>query len=821
MKRVLVVAALLATGFADTAQADSMQAATTPPGPGLKVVLTWPATASVTRFNVYRRTTGAPVLLNGTPIARLTCPALKNIIPPNSPDWNALSSGLGLNGGPLDPCQFFGPGSTLSEAQKAQLEQRLQQLARASWRIALVAGQGYLDQAVTAGVTYTYELHGVDAIGNETGTVFAPVPVTAGSPMAIPPPAGLSAAAGDSRVLLLWGDQPQAAGFIVTRSTAAPGPYVQVNSATTMTKVSRDVDGNTLAPTNGFLDIQQWSPNGSPTTHLVNGVAIDGPSYGVTYYYKVASVDILGQAGPASVDVSATPLDKTPPSAPYGVSVTPIEALSQIEVRWPAVSVDRDGHIDSSGVAAYQVFRYDGENAPLASGTLVATGIACGQPPAPQCTAGQPGSGQTFVRAVDGWVSLRPPYGERDWWYRVRAVDNAGNFGAYSAAVPGHLKDITPPAPPKGVAAEGFDDYIDIKWDPNTEPDLDHYQVYRSYCHNGKCNPCDPRPENQDGKPASGDGRTEPGQKEVGKPEPCSGEYILIGTVSLAEAKASGPSVHFKDTTIPAGSPVCYSYWIKAYDHAQNMSGSWPFPAANEPTVCQRLRDKTPPDPAIISGLFSRDGAVRVEWVGPPVQDIRAYHVYRSEQQNGTYQWVGGMTVEVPPQPPKVLTAPYHPTKPVGCDTIPLTLIDSMSTGYAIDTKVEAKKFYWYKVVGIDQSGNEAPLAKAEPVATFTYTTKTPPAPTITSITPTTASPFALRVRWSPAFDPATTTGFAVFRSDQAGGLYRQIGTLQTAIEYDDQLVVRGATYWYKVVRVDLTGQVSQPSAAASGVLSP
>ena len=111
----------------------------------------------------------------------------------------------------------------------------------------------------------------------------------------------------------------------------------------------------------------------------------------------------------------------------------------------------------------------------------------------------------------------------------------------------------------------------------------------------------------------------------------CGGPYALIGTVSRADAAAMGAIVTFDDRTVPAGSPLCYSYWIKALDRPQNRSGAWPVPDPfTEKTVCQRLRDKTPPDPAIISGLFARDRAIRVEWVGPPVQDIRAYHVYRS-----------------------------------------------------------------------------------------------------------------------------------------------------------------------------------------------
>jgi hypothetical protein len=281
-----------------------------------------------------------------------------------------------------------------------------------------------------------------------------------------------------------------------------------------------------------------------------------------------------------------------------------------------------------------------------------------------------------------------------------------------------------------------------------------------------------------------------------------------------------GATVTFDDHSVPQGSPLCYSYWIKAVDKSQNRSGNWPYPdPAREKTVCQRLRDKTPPDPAIISGLFARNDAIRIEWVGPPVQDIRAYHVYRSEKETGPYKWVGGMTVEVPPTPPQVLVAPYTPLALVGCDKIPITTIDTMSMGFFVDTDVDAKKIYWYKVVGIDQSGNEAPLAKAVPVSTFTFTTALPTTPTITSITGTTAQPFGLVIRWNPPFTPAQQRGFAIFRSDRFDGFYRQIGSLVAASEFQDNEVVRGVVYWYKVVQMDSTGQISLPSPPASGTL--
>jgi hypothetical protein len=791
MKRTLVFTgwALLASCGA---YGQSMQVVTSPAGPGLKVVVTWPAT-SVSRFNLYR-TPGPAAPLNATPIARMTsCAQIQTVIPMGSDDWNLLSNGLAQNNTPFDPCSI----STIIPGSPA--DQRLQFLAGSSWRIALVAGQAYDDTAVTAGTSYTYQLRGVDALGNETGPAFPSATITAGSPVVIAPPGSLTATAGDYRVLLLWGDQKQAAGFLIYRANTPVGPFQQVNPSPLVTQVKNGVDGTLLpSPSNGFLDIQRWTASGLPDTHLVNGVTVSGPSDGLTYYYRVASIDVLGQPGPMSATVSATPADKTPPATPSGLTVTALDPQSQIEVRWSVSTLDVEGHADSSGVTGYNVFRYDAENAPLSSGTQIGAIVP------------QPGPGTQLATAIDTSGTLRPQYGEKTYWYRVQAIDGSGNRSAYSAAVGAHLKDITPPDPPKRVAAEGFDTYIQVQWAANTEPDLDHYGIFRSYCHYGKCNPCDPSDERQAAINA----------REKG-PTPCTGEYVLVGSVSLTQAKTMGTPVLFRDTTIPQNSPVCYSYWIKAYDQAQNMSGTWPFPNANEQTVCQRLRDKTPPDPAIISGLFARDHDVRIEWIAAPVQDIRAYQVYRADQETGPYKFVGGMTVEPPPTPPHVLTSPYQPPPLVKCDTIPLVTIDSMSMGSFLDRTTVAKKIYWYKVLGVDQSGNESPVAKAVPMSTFTYTTTQPPAPLITSVTASTAAPFELVVSWTPAFDAATTRGFAVFRSDSQSGLYRQVGTILAASEYHDNVVVRNATYWYKVVRMDLTGQVSLPSTAVSGILGP
>jgi chitodextrinase len=804
--RLLPVIASLVT-VANMARGQTMEAVTTPAGPGLKVVLTWPSTSPTQRYNLYRKLPAAATYpatpLNATPLERpSSCAAIQVVIPPASSEWQLIVNGLDP-AGPFDPCQISTLAATSSQ------EARLQFLARTRWKIAVAAGQGYVDTNVTNGTSYEYELRAVDPFGSETGVLFTNVGVKAGAPKLIAAPGGLAATAGDSRVLLLWGDEPEAAGFVVFRSTAPGGPYVRVNEADFLTRIKQDLDGKALpAESNGFLDIQRWASDGTPTTHVVNGVNVGGPSNGVTYHYKIASLDLVGQQGPLSVvAVAATPADKTPPMAPNGLSITPIDSQNRLEVRWNVANLDTDGHVESAPIAGYRLYRYESENTPLGSGTQI--GAVIPSPPA----------GQTFITASDNDPILRPQFGEKTFWYRVEATDASGNVGARSAAIGGHLKDITPPAPPKGIAAEGFDDFIVVRWNANTEPDVDGYLIYRTLCHYGVANPCDPRPprSHEPEHEQTGLSFTEPGKSDQ---IPCTGEYVLIGSVSAADAMAMGNIISFNDHTVPAGSPLCYSYWVKAYDQAQNKSGSWPVPdAAHETTVCQRLRDRTPPDPAIISALLARDKAIQVEWVGPPVQDIRAYHVYRSDTQTGTYKWVGGMTVEPPPAPPHVLSAPYTAPSLVGCDEIPLIAIDSMSIGSFLDNHVDAKAIYWYKVVGIDQSGNEAPLNKAAPVSTFTFTTRQPPAPTITSVTGTTAAPWALVVRWTPAFDPAQERGFAVFRSDKVDGLYRQRSTLLMKAEYQDDQVVRNATYWYKVVVMDKTGQVSQVSAAVSGTL--
>ena len=70
------------------------------------------------------------------------------------------------------------------------------------------------------------------------------------------------------------------------------------------------------------------------------------------------------------------------------------------------------------------------------------------------------------------------------YYYRVVAVDTSGNIGELSdegsATTAPVVGDTTPPSKVLGLAVGSITaNSIDLSWTTNTEPDLDHYNVYR------------------------------------------------------------------------------------------------------------------------------------------------------------------------------------------------------------------------------------------------------------------------------------------------------------------------------------------------------
>ena len=739
------------------------------------VVLSWNSHPSATGYNLYRKLqtdTSWPVNpINGAPIAMAAdCAALQQILGLNSPSWLLLEEGLADDTNPVfDPCWLI--NTTLS----AEQEKRLDMIASIDWKVAAALGLAFEDDTVTNGEAYHYEIRATDASDNEIGMLASNLAIVAGKPIDLPAPTNLAAQAGDSAVLLTWDPTPGAAGFIIYRRKGT-GPWQQINQTPYLTTIAEDLNNNPINSA-GYLDQMVWDQNGDPDGHEVNGIFIDGPFNSITYDYRVTSINLLAYESKLQSDiVSGQPMDSTPPKVPNSVQVTALEnALPNgaLEVSWAVVTRDVQNHPET--VDAYQLYRYADAND---SGTLIATVPA-------------PSPGIIVMTAADNDPGLRSEFGEKTWTYRVKAVDMENNESGFSAGAGGYLADTTPPAPPQSLDSEGFDEHIFISWVLGSEPDLDGYQIYRSICDSGTWDPID-----------------------------GVSPWVLIGELSYDQAvvHAAGDSfTWFEDHTVPAGSPLCYGYLIKAKDTSQNTSGDWPPNFAIEEMVCQNLRDRTGPDPAAITALDARDNAVSIQWVAPPIQDVKAYHIYRSQQPNSGYIWLGGVFVAPPNQPPILMTQPFTGNFS-GCTDIPAVSQPYMGKGSFLDQDVIPKQEYHYKVLGVDVHGNESDINSAIPVSTFTYSALQSAAPQITDMVAGT-NPCTLTLSWSPTFAPSLHTGFAVYRQEAGSVHFQHVGDLITGNQYVDDTVVAGKQYNYQVVLLNGEGKVSPPSAVQSATV--
>jgi len=809
---LLACALLVCAGF--RVQAQDVGAATRP-APDLKVFLLWGADTGGgpgVRYNLYRKPAAAATYpatpLNASPLGPITdTTRFKAIIPRGSQDWNTIAAVMADSVGGPHPVQPLANVFAITTYPVGSSRwRRVQSLVSVMPSVAFVMGQAYTDSPVVSGTAYRYRLLRV----GPGGTLLPPeganeVTITAGVPAPIPAPAGLRVVTGDAKLQVLWNrPAPGFPSFDVFRSGNPVGPYRKVNDVEFSVDFSLDIDSVAIAPpAKGFTDFEQWDSLGNPMPRTVPGnpIPFTGPANGTKYWYRVQLKDILGNAGPLSPAVSGTPVDRTPPATPSGILVDAIEASSAFRVRWSKVWLDVDGHREN--VVSYSVYRYAQPQNPGVGAVLV--------PPA--VTGPLQGDSLIFT-AYDSSAGLRSACLDSTLYFRVEAKDAAGNVSRRSIAVGAALKDTTRPEIVKGTSAEGFDDFIRVKWHLNTDCGVDQYLIYRALCDRGKWYPCPPTFSNASGAtlvpPSASNGK---GKRD------CGGPFALIGVVSQSVARTMGNPPHFDDHSVPPGSPVCYAYLVKAQDHSQNISGWLPVPhVPPEIIVCQRLRDRTPPEPAIIAGLFARDSAIQVDYIGPPVQDIAAYHVYRSDSgEFSSYHWVGGMTVVPPPGTGTRLSAPYQPPPQIGCDGIPLGSDPYMSAGTWFDSTVDRKHIYWYKVLGVDKSGNQSPPDSALAISTFTFASNRETPPVIDTVRAT-DSPCTLTLHWTPAYDTTRVRGFFVFRSTTAGGQYFQLEGLQRGNTFADPSVVRGTGYFYRVVALRRDGILTRMSDPKQGL---
>jgi len=798
------------------------------------ILLLWSHEENVTGYNLYRKEDATGKFpkepINPKPLVPWSdCNRIKSIIPEGSEEWNAISTALskpveekqekgtfkGIKGSVIDkniikessvvPSKKTTPSSTI-EVDKTMIESKtvpagiykdvsktaipkakvveasildginkemlqlnvmlfnpcnisnvsdtakgfeiLQALASAYWRIALVMGWAFVDDDVVVGTTYYYELRAVNKNGTER--VLGNAQITAGSPLTLSAPSNVTAEPRDHSVLLKWDEMDHAFSFEVFRSNI-PNPMIpgkRVNAALIPGQCS-----TSTGFVNCFEDYLHVDENGYPTGHLVGTDSIDGPFVGETYYYEVRALDLLGREGSFSSPESAQPYDSTMPSVPRDITV--VSHGDSLQIKWFKVTHDVIGRIDS--IQNYSVYRGDsvGDPSPMNIGTLPQVGVD-----------------SSYVYFMYCANDLRPTFGEKVFWYRVKATDVYGNSGHLSSPVAGYMSDTNPPDPPVNLTAESFEEYIKLTWDENTEPDMGGYNVYRGVC--GWDSVCDK------------------GIEERGCDE---WRYIpypmyLIGNIDDKD------STVYEDRGVPLTSPICYRYSIKAFDMTQNASDT-------SRTVCQRLREKTPPHPPVISGLKARDGAIKVKWVAPPVQDLFGFMVERADDTTGPWERISDEL-----KFPEV----------VQCEDIPVTNAWAADSIFSfLDTTVAAQKVYYYRVKGADCGGNIGEASAY--VETYTFDFSGPPTPTNVTVS-SLLGECALRIEWEPNFD-AKDYGFVVFRSLSSNKDYLQMSPVIEGNEFIDRKITAGKQYYYRIQYFGKDGSSSSLSTPASGMVAP
>lgn len=828
------------------------------------IVLYWNKEPSATGYNLYRRlkseTGGKPLLVNaGRPISSVTtCDELEKIIERGSPEWETMQKAFSAararekTGIPekkppaisekpplkesairtpfLDPARGIGDFRPLFEAVDlcyvfkrgltAQEEAIFDILANTNLKFRRARGLAFVDDTVTAHEEYVYELKGLDKSGKETTLAFSET-IKAGHFILPGPPLNLTATAGDGKVLLLWDRKSEDFSYMVLRAESSTGPYHPVNAQPVVFDIETDLEGTKLeSPRPGFVDYQWWNDEGLPITHEVEGRSIDGPKNNRTYYYKVTARDILGRTGAESSYVRATPQDTTPPSAPAAFTISVSPSRPELILTWKKSVRDVKGHQEQDHRHVYRIYRSDKLEDLEYLGVI--TPESRRKTPLPEPWERLRGLALTRARRVaeifanptdpatpelswrDDSPGLVPEYGEKDFFYRIVCEDAQGNLSAPSAIISGRVPDRNPPGPTRVIDSEGFNDRIKIYWSPNTEPDLAGYQIYRSICDRGSI--YHPR--------VIAIHRTLvkiPDQME--KQLPC--DYVLIAEVLLKDGSVeldSAGRAFYEDRSVPEGSPICYSYWVRAFDQARNLyagdPGNCPRPGES---ICQKLYENTPPPAPVITGLKAKNNAVLVEWTSSPIQDLRAFHVYRSTEENGVPEFVACVYIDGTP----ASREPWRGIENPRCADIPAEPNPvSMVVSYS-DKAIEPGRVYWYRVSALDWLGNEShgdDLRQIPAISTFTYSKDLPPQPVIQPLSGPPPAGCGRIIRWRPAYDATKLRGFIVFRSTEREGVFRQVSPVIKGNEFKDTLALQGKKYWYRVQAIDLRGKLSEPS---------
>ncbi len=517
----------------------------------------------------------------------------------------------------------------------------------------------------------------------------------------------------------------------------------------------------------------------------------DAPGIG-TWYYRVAAYDGASNQSEASASVAVTVVDGIAPSVPGGVQVAATGLDAQ--VTWTAST-------DNIAIGGYRVFRGATSNFVADESSVVGTV-----------------SETSFAEA--GLT-------EGDHYYRVAAVDTAGNVSAASAAVKATAvaPDTVAPSVPGGVAASASAASVALSWSASTDNvGVSGYSVFRG----------------------------------------ASAGFVADAASKVADVTGTS----YTDAGLAAGT---YFYRVVAVDAAGNASAASDAvqstiaePAGEPVEVVVPITEDSMTAQSVPNRLYGTTNQLSSRLTSGPLESFlrlalpeapagtvlteAVLSVSTSTDASGAsadaheFDLVSGSWDE------DTITWNNRPTTSVSDVLGTLTGATALNTAYSVSLDAAGLSAGLGSSVTLRMSGTggdnvrlwsaEAGIASARPSLTLVFTPvsgPTDPEPTDPEPqpepdpAPDTAAPSTpggvgaaaagetdIAISWAASTDDVGVTGYSVFRGATADFVADAASKVAdvTGLSYTDAGLV-GGTYFYRVIAVDAAGNASSASEAA------